>query len=118
MRGIIFVVGLALFLVQATQALGQSTYATVSGTVADSTGAVLPGVSVTATNNGTGVVTSVITNEAGVYSLASLLPGAYTVSAELPGFQKQNYTKVQLGNADRIRLNFTLQVATQAQSVE
>ncbi len=96
----------------------QSTYATVSGTVADSTGAVLPGVSLTATNNGTGVVTTVITNEAGAYNFPSLLPGAYTVSAELPGFQKQTFTNVQLGNADKVRLNFALQVATQAQSVE
>ena len=105
-------------LLPCTQAFSQSTYATVSGTVTDSTGAVLPGVSVTGTNNATGVVTSVITNEAGVYTLSSLLPGVYTVSAELPGFQKQNYTNVQLGNADRVRLNFALQVATQAQSVE
>ncbi len=96
----------------------QSVSATVSGTVADSSGAVLPGVSVTATNKATAVVTTVITNEAGAYSLTSLLPGEYVVSAELPGFQKRTYTNVQLGNGDKVRLNFTLQVATQAQSVE
>ena len=39
-------------------------------------------------------------------------------SAELPGFQTKAYTEVRLGNADKIRLNFALQVATQAQSVE
>ena len=118
MRRLYFALVLWTFLVPCTHAFGQSTYATVSGTVTDSSGAVLPGVSVTGTNNGTGVVTAVITNEAGVYTLPSLLPGTYTVSAELPGFQKQNYTNVQLGNADRVRLNFALQVATQAQSVE
>src|SRR6266849_2485779 len=68
-------------------AFGQSTNATVSGTVSDSSGAVLPGVSVTATNTGTGVVTSGVSNESGVYNFASLLPGTYKVSAELPGFQ-------------------------------
>src|SRR5437868_2263221 len=100
------------------QTFGQSTYATVSGTVGDATGAVLPGVEVIATNNATGVVTTVISNESGAYNFASLLPGAYKVTAELPGFQTKSYTDVQLGNAERVRLNFTLQVATQAQSVE
>src|SRR4030095_5665809 len=78
----------------------------------------LPGVMVTATNNATSVVSSVITNEAGAYTILSLLPGTYTVSAELPGFQKQTYSNSALGNATTVRLNFTLQVATQAQSVE
>jgi hypothetical protein len=90
----------------------------VSGTVADSSGAVLPGVSVTATNNATAVATTVVTNEAGAYNAPGLIPGTYTVSAELPGFQKATYTNVQLGNADKVRLNFALTVATQAQSVE
>lgn len=118
MRGRVLFVGLLVLVAACVPAFGQSTYATVSGTVGDSTGAVLPGVSVAATNNGTGVVTTVITNESGAYSFASLLPGVYKVSAELPGFQTKTYTDVTLGNADKVRLNFALQVATQAQSVE
>ena len=97
-----------LLLLLVTPAFGQSTNATVSGTVGDATGAVLPGVAVTATNNATGVVTTVISNEAGAYNFASLLPGVYRVSASLPGFQTRTYTDVQLGNADRVRLNFAL----------
>src|SRR2546423_7548577 len=91
--------GIFMCLALSTPAFGQSTYATVSGTVADSSGAVLPGVSLTATNNATGVVTTVVSNEAGAYNFASLLPGVYKVSAELPGFQTRSYTDVQLGNA-------------------
>src|SRR5437016_13140426 len=102
----------------ATTSFGQANNATLTGTVADATGSVLPGVSITATNNGTGVVAAVITNEAGAYTFPSLLPGTYTVSAELPGFQKQTYQNSALGNAVTVRLNFTLQVATQAQNVE
>src|ERR1043166_912239 len=97
---------------------GQISNATLTGTVTDATGAVLPGVSITATNNATGVVSTVITNEAGAYTIQSLLPGTYTVSSELPGFQKQTYTNTELGNPQTLRLNFTLQVSSQAQSVE
>jgi hypothetical protein len=109
---------LVLCLSVSTQVFGQANNATLTGTVSDSTGAILPGVTITSTNNATGVVTMVLTNEAGAYNIQSLLPGAYTLSAELPGFQKQTYSDVALGNAVTVRLNFTLQVATQAQSVE
>jgi hypothetical protein len=97
---------------------GQVNNATLTGTVADATGAVLPGVTITATNTATGVVTMVVTNEAGAYNIPSLIPGTYTVSGELPGFQKHTYSNVVLGNAITVRLNFTLQVASQAQAVE
>src|SRR3989441_181255 len=102
----------------ATTSFGQANNATLTGTVADATGAVLTGVSITATNNGTGVVAAVISNEAGAYTFPSLLPGTYTVSAELAGFQKQTYQNTALGNAVTVRLNFNLLVASQAQSVE
>src|SRR5262245_24919940 len=107
----LFVVVVLLFAFSASaRAFVQSTYATVSGTVEDSTGALIPGVTITATNNATGIVTSVLTNEAGAYNFASLLPGGYKLTAELSGFQTKIYTDVQLGNADKVRLNFTLSV--------
>src|SRR6266566_57867 len=81
MRRLLLTFGLLSLL--SVQAFGQSTNATVSGTVGDATGAVLPGVEVTATNNGTGVVTTVLTNESGAYNIGSLLPGVYKVSASL-----------------------------------
>jgi hypothetical protein len=99
-------------------AFAQLNNATFTGTVSDSTKAVLPGVTITATNTATGVVLTNVTNEAGAYTILSLLPGTYTVTAELPGFQKANYTNVDLGNNVTVRLNFTLNVATQSQNVE
>jgi Carboxypeptidase regulatory-like domain/TonB dependent receptor len=117
----IFRIGAALlvsvFLV-ATPVFSQSSNGTISGTVADASGAVVPGVTVTATNNATGVVTTVVSNDAGVYNFASLLPGTYKISATIPGFQTQTFTDVQLGNAGQLRLNVTLQVAAAAQAVE
>ena len=107
-----------LLILLSSYAFGQSSNATVNGTVQDSSGAFIPGVTITSTNNSTGVVSSTISNEAGGYNLPGLLPGTYTIAAELPGFQKATFTNVQLGNAAQVRLNFSLQVASQAQSVE
>src|SRR4051812_32007959 len=99
-------------------AFAQSSNANISGTVTDAGKAFIPGVTVKATNTQTGVVSTGISNETGTYTIPSLLPGTYKVSAELPGFQTQNYTNVQLGNAAQLRLNFTLQVASLNTSVE
>jgi Carboxypeptidase regulatory-like domain len=109
--------GTLLCLLTSTVAFAQTTNATVSGTIQDMSAAVLPGVTVTATNNSTGVVTTVVSNEAGAYTFPSLLPGAYKVTAELPGFQTKTY-EVQLGNAQTVRLNFSLGVAGVGTAVE
>jgi len=108
----------ASLLVLSTPLFSQSSNGTISGTVADASGALVPGVTVTATNNATGVVSTVLSNEAGVYNFASLLPGTYRVSATLSGFRTQTFNDVQLGNAGQLRLNFTLQVAAAAETVE
>jgi hypothetical protein len=109
---------LLVCLVLSITALAQTSYATLGGTVSDSTGAFIPGVSLTATNIQTGIVSTVITNEAGVYQFASLQPGRYKVSAELSGFQTQTYDDVALGLSQQVRLNFALQAGSIAQSVE
>ena len=108
----------ACVLLISINALGQGgVNATLSGTVADATGALIPGVSVSATNTGTGVVQSVVTNENGTYRFPSLQPGAYEAKAALPGFQSQT-TKLTLGTAQQIRQNFTLQVGNVTQSID
>jgi hypothetical protein len=98
---------------------GQSSNASLGGTVADSSGALIPGVTIKATNADTGVVTSTITNESGIYSFPSLQPGkAYTVRAELPGFQSKAYTDLSLGVTQQVRQNFTLTVSSVVSTVE
>src|SRR5215471_14072105 len=106
---------LGFFLVNS---FAQTTNATLGGTVSDSSKALIPGVTVTATNTQTGVVNTIVTNETGAYQFASLQTGTYKVTAELPGFLTQTYNDVTLGVAQQVRLNFALQVATQTQTVE
>jgi hypothetical protein len=96
----------------------QSTNATLGGTASDTSGALIPGVTITSTNTGTGIVSTILSNESGTYQFASLQPGTYRVSAELPGFQTQVYNDVTLGLSQQVRLNFTLQVSLAAQTVE
>jgi hypothetical protein len=91
--------------------------ATLSGTVSDNTGALIPGVEVTAKNIATGVASTTITNETGTFRFPSLQPGEYEASAVLSGFQTQTF-RITLGTSQQIRQNFTLQVGTVAQAVE
>jgi hypothetical protein len=110
--------GLLLFFALPVCALAQTINATLGGTVSDASGALIPGVAITATNLSTGIVTTSLTNEAGAYNFASIQSGNYKVSAELAGFQTQTYNNVNLGVSQQVRLNFTLQVGAVAQSVE
>src|SRR5215831_9011587 len=97
---------------------GQSVYSSISGSIEDASKALIPGVTVTATNVDTGVVSTTLSNEAGAYNFPSLLPGAYKLSADLPGFQTETYTNIRLGNAEQLRLNFSLKVAGGNTAVE
>jgi hypothetical protein len=91
--------------------------ASLSGTVSDATGALIPGVEVTATQTGTGVVSTALTNESGTYRFPSLQPGPYEVTASLAGFQTQTF-RLTLGTAQQIVQNFALQVGAVTQAVE
>ena len=110
--------GLLLAIVFSVYAMAQTTNATLGGTVADPSGAFIPGVTVTATNTATGIVNTAVTNESGVYQFASLQTGSYKVSAELPGFQTQVVNNFTLGISQQARLNFALQVGAVSQTVE
>src|SRR6266403_1731802 len=118
MRQRVFAGLVFLLLVLSTHIFAQTSNATLGGTVSDATNALIPGVSITATNTGTGIVTTVVSNDAGAYQFASLQTGTYTVTAELPGFQTQTRNGVALGVSQQVRLNFTMQVGNVAQTVE
>src|SRR5215471_18688081 len=105
---------LLLSLAVSLNCFSQSENATVGGTIQDASGAFIPGVMITATNTATGIVSTVISNEAGAYQFASLQPGTYDIKAELPGFQTSAAKSFQLGGAQQARLNFTLEVGAVA----
>src|SRR5262252_791828 len=90
----------------------------LSGTVSDPSGALIPGVEVTAKNISTGITDTRITNETGNFVFPSLQPGTYTLTSALGGFQTATYDNDVLGEGQQVRLNFTLQVGAAAQNVE
>ena len=99
-------------------AWSQTTFGTVQGEVTDETGGVIPGVTVTVTNEATGLVQVLVTNEAGLYTAANLNPGqAHTVRVELPGFQTQVIENVIVATADIMDLDFELGVQTLEETV-
>ncbi len=110
-------VGFALFIGSVVSAFGQVN-AVVGGTVSDPSGANIPKATVTATNVNTGIATTGATNETGNYEFPSLQPGTYSISAASAGFQTFTYNNVQLGQGQQVRLNFAMQLAAGAQSVQ
>jgi hypothetical protein len=88
----------------------QST-ATLQGTVTDAQGGTVPGASVTATNEATGVQRAVITDAAGHYQMAALPGGSYKLDARLTGFQPKVVNGVLLGVAQTVVLNVQLGVS-------
>src|SRR5580765_4834967 len=76
-----------LLLALAGTAYAQTTYASITGTVMDATGAVVPGATVTATSLETNIKTAATSNADGNYTIAQLKEGTYTVRAEAAGFK-------------------------------
>src|SRR5262245_13507346 len=105
-------------LLMVVPAYSQTSNASLGGTVTDSSGAYIPGVTVTATNTGTNISNTTLTNEAGAYNFPSLQTGTYTLSAELAGFQTRRYTNVTLGVSQQVRQNFALEVGGVAQILD
>jgi hypothetical protein len=93
------------------------TQGSISGTVTDSSGSVVPGVKVTILNNATNVSATVTTSAHGEYVVPDLPPGTYTVTVELTGFQKAVREGVLVVVGAGTVADVRLQVGTVAQSV-
>ena len=104
----------AVFLLFSTPCFAQ-TMGTITGEVRDSSGGVVPGVTVTAQNTGTNATRDTQTNAAGIYGFPALVPGSYTVKAELAGFKTASQT-IDLHVEQTLRLNLTMEVGTLAET--
>jgi len=97
--------------------IGFGQNARLTGQVTDSSGASIPGASVTATNQATGIVSSTVTTTDGYFTLTDLPPSNYDVRAEKTGFNTTTWPGVTLNVAQDARLDFVLQVAGTVQEV-
>jgi hypothetical protein len=115
-----FFYGVLFFALLVTPAtlFGQSYFGTVSGVLSDPSGAVVQGAKVTLVDQQKGYKFTTTSEADGRYLFASIPPGVYTVSAEMPGFQKAERTSVRLSVTENATANLTLRIGSASQTVE
>lgn len=111
---------LALFLAVLfpVSGLAQTGAASITGVVTDQSGAAAPGVTVSATNQGTNVAYTAVTNTAGNYTITSVPIGTYVVKSELAGFKVSATKPITLEAKQIARLDFKMEVGTLEDTVE
>jgi hypothetical protein len=107
----------AVTLAVSTPLSAQVTTATLYGVIKDPSGAVLPGVSITATHQGTGQSRSVVSDERGEFALPALPVGTYTLKLELPGFKTYTNQGMQLNSGQNVRQTFVLEVGQVSENI-
>lgn len=90
----------------------------LSGTVADKTGAIIPGAQVVATESSTDFKTGVAASADGMFSMPSLSPGTYTVSVTAKGFETETRANIVLTAGQVVQLDFRLSPGNVSQSIE
>ena len=90
----------------------------LDGNVTDSTGAAIPGATITATNQETGLVRTAESNEAGVFNLPTMPSGSYIVEVTFEGFQSARRTGVQVQPNAVTRVDLSLEVGQVTETVE
>ena len=113
----LFLMVLVAVLATGTSSFSQVLYGSLTGTVTDSTGAVVVGANVTAVEIQTGVSQTAETDSAGIYRFSNLLPGSYKVTISTKGFSTQETPGVLVSANDIRRLDAELKTAGAAQEV-
>ena len=108
----------ALSLLIPRAAVAQAVYGSISGTITDESGAVLPGTTVTITSLERKTADSVVTNESGFYLKDRLVPGSYEVKAELTGFKTGVVPSVVVNVDTQTPINMKLAVGQLTETVE
>ncbi len=108
---------LAFVIFAALPCFGQ-TFGEITGVVTDPSGALVVGAAVTVSNPATNLTRTATTNNAGNYTFPSLLPGVYSVKAEMQGFQGEIRGGVELQVQQVARIDFQLKVGSLTETVE
>lgn len=116
LRYLLWIVSICV-LILPISTLGQTTNATIVGSVTDAAGAILQGVTITATNTETQAVRTVTTDSDGNYTITNLPIGIYQVTAELSNFKRSVLDPVQLGVNQTARLDVQLQLGNVSETV-
>src|SRR5687767_4878696 len=106
-------VSLVVALLLTAAVFAQTSTGQISGTVTDASGAMLPGVTVTARNQGTGLTRSNVTTSGGLYVVPLLPPGTYDVTAELEGFQPFQRRNVVVNVGGDVTVGVAMRVGLQ-----
>ncbi|HWQ54011.1 MAG TPA: TonB-dependent receptor, partial [Bryobacteraceae bacterium] len=101
-----------------TMAMAQSSSGSISGTLTDPNGAVIPGAKIQALHVETGVVSNTTSTQAGIYVFPSLPVGPYTITVEQPGFKKLVRSNIDVRLGSRLTVDLRLEVGDIQQSVE
>jgi hypothetical protein len=109
---------LAILFASPSMLLSQGYFGTVTGAVADPTGAAVPGVSLTLVDQQKGFSFHVISNKEGTYLFPSIPPGTYVLSAVMGGFAKVERTGITVDVNANVTANLKLKVATATATVE
>ena len=109
---------LLILIVGCAAAWAQGATAQISGTVTDASGAVLPGVEITATQTETGVTRNTISRETGFYVLPNLAVGPYKLEASLAGFRSFVQSGIVLQVNSNPAINVALQVGQVSETIE
>jgi Carboxypeptidase regulatory-like domain/TonB dependent receptor-like, beta-barrel len=107
-----------LVMLMPAQASAQTGAASLTGIVTDESGAVVPGATVTATNQATNVEYTALSNEAGNYTVSSLPVGTYVIKAELARFKTAATKPIQMEAKQIVRLDFKLELGGLTETVE
>src|SRR5215831_3352948 len=116
MKKIFFFVAFSM-LVSALCAFGQTDRGTITGTISDASGAVIPGATVSAKNTETGLVYTAGSSETGNYTLPQLPAGTYEVTAELPGFKKFVRPGITIAATQITRIDARMEVGTNTEAI-
>ena len=109
--------GCMLLLGVSTTAFAQFDRGTISGTIKDAQGGIVPGATVTVTSTQTQQSRTTVTDGSGYYTFPNLTAGRYELVVELSGFKKISRSNVQLDAAGAVALDFTLETGALTEEV-